>query len=111
MIDQQKNGIKFQVSTPITILSEQVQIRAATGEINQQQVFDFTINSMPIPLPVGAVIEITIPKEVSIYADDGKTELILTGATGYSPLFTSPSITIVDNSNQVIRISNLVPSQ
>ncbi len=79
------------------ILAEQVQIRAATGEINQEQVFDFTINAMPIPLPVGAIIEITIPTEVSIYGDDARTQLILTGATGYSPLFTSPSITIIDN--------------
>lgn len=33
-IDEQTTGIKYQVSTPVTILSNLVQIRAPTGEIN-----------------------------------------------------------------------------
>ena len=41
MIDEQTQGIKYQISTPTVILANQVQIRAATGEINQQQAFDF----------------------------------------------------------------------
>ena len=82
-IDSQTSGIKYFINTPITIESNLVQIRAPTGEINQQQVFDFTFINMPIPLPVGAVIELKIPLEVSIFGDDARTQKILTGATGY----------------------------
>ena len=71
--------------------------------------FDFTVN-MPLPLPVGAVIRLTIPTEVSIYADDARTQLILTSAAGYSPLFTSPSVNILNVSSQIIEVTNLVPS-
>lgn len=110
-IDNQKAGIKYQVNTPITIPSDRVQIRAPTGEINQQQVFDFTILNMPIPLPVGAVIELKIPREVSIFADDARQQKILTGATGYQPLFTSPQIQIISEDQQIVHVKYLVPSQ
>jgi len=74
------------VSTAATILASQVTIQTPTNEINQEQVFDFTV-LIPVPLPVGAVIEITIPTEVSIYSDIARSNLILSGAIGYAPMF------------------------
>lgn len=65
---------------------------------------------MPLPLPVGAVIEMTIPSEVSIYGDSARTQLILNGAVGQSPLFFGPTVQILDPTTQRIKISNLVPS-
>ena len=52
--------------------------------------------TMPFPLPVGAVIELQIPLEVSIFSDEARTQLILSGATGYAPLFPSPTQRILD---------------
>lgn len=91
----QKIVYSGQVTDAATILSDQVTIRAATGEINQEQVFTFTV-TLPIPLPVGAEIELTIPTEVSIYSDDLRTQLILLSAQGQGNLFSSPSIEILD---------------
>ena len=65
---------------------------------------------MPLPLPVGSVIRMTIPLEVSIYSDDARTQLILATASGFAPLFTSPTVEVVDADTQTIWISNLVPS-
>ena len=65
---------------------------------------------MPFPLPVGAVIELTIPREVSFYADEVRTQLLLTSATAYAPLFSSPAVQILDLEQQIVRVSNLVPS-
>lgn len=91
MIDQQTSDITYKVNTAKTVTADNVTIRAPTGEINQQQQFDFTILT-PLPLPVGAVVEITIPTEVSIYADDARTDKILNGAAGYTPIYSVPTV-------------------
>ena len=90
-VDSQKFGISYKVGTASIITADKVTIRSATGEINEEQQFDFTI-LMPLPLPVGAVVRITIPTSVSIYSDDARTQLILNAATGYSPIYTVPQV-------------------
>lgn len=65
---------------------------------------------MPLPLPVGAVVQITIPTSVSIYSDAARTQLILNAATGYTPIYTVPQVQVIDTTNQVIEVNNLVPS-
>ena len=47
--------------------------------------FDFTVTA-PVPLPVGAVVQLTVPPEISIYSDAGRTQLILRSGAGYAPL-------------------------
>lgn len=63
---------------------------------------------MDLPLPVGAVFRITIPTEVSMFADDGS--LLLTGAAGGGSLFASASVQILDSATQQVEVTNLVPS-
>ena len=65
---------------------------------------------MPLPLPVGAVIEVTIPTEVSIYSDVERTNLILNSAVGYNPVYSVPTVQVLDTVTQRISVSNLVPS-
>ena len=67
-----------------TILASQVAITTVNSSINEPEQFNFSI-LMDLPLPVGAVFEITIPTEISIFDDDGT--LLLIGASGESPLF------------------------
>ena len=71
-IDGQSVGIRYKIDTAAIIDSSKVTIRSATGEINEEQQFDFTIY-MPLPLPVGAIVKITVPTSVSIYSDDART--------------------------------------
>ena len=65
---------------------------------------------MPIPLPVGAIIEMKIPQEVSFYSDPARTLLVVNSALGFEPLFTSPTAEIVSAANQLLKIKDLVPS-
>ena len=88
-----------QVTEAALMLSDQVTIRATTGEINQEQVYTFTV-TLPIPLPVGAEIELVIPTEVSIYSDDARSNLILLSAQGQGNLFSSPRVEILDTTTQ-----------
>ena len=77
--------------------------------INEEVNFSFTFE-LPVPLPVGAKIQIKIPSEISIFSDATETEVILTGAAGDTPLFSSPTVTIVNSATQFIEVSNIVPS-
>ena len=96
-IDAQSSGISYQVSTAATLSVSQVTVTTVNNSINEPEQFNFNI-IMDLPLPVGAVFEITIPTEVSIYADDGT--LLLTGASGEGSLFTSANVQILDATTQ-----------
>ena len=106
-IDAQTSGISYQVSTAATLAASQVSINTVNSSINEPEQFNFSI-LMDLPLPVGAVFEITIPTEVSMYADDGT--LLLTGAAGGGSLFASATVQIMDITTQRVEVTNLVPS-
>jgi len=72
--------------------------------------YSFTID-LPLPLPVGTVIEMTIPPTISIFSDSQRMNAVLNNASGYLPFFQVPQVTILDPDAQKIRITNLVPNQ
>jgi len=55
----------------------------------------FTIN-LPLPMPVGSTIEITVPPTISIFSDIERKNLVLNSVTGNPPLYTLPEVTVVD---------------
>jgi len=60
--------ISYAVATAAKIPSSNVSITSVSGEINDDDQFDFTIQ-MPLPLPVGAVVTLKIPPSIQIYED------------------------------------------
>jgi hypothetical protein len=78
------------------------------GEINVFDQYTFTIQ-LPLPMPVGAAIEMTIPQTISIFSDAERRNLILNSIIGNPPLYSVPDVTVVDADLQKIRINNLAP--
>lgn len=109
-IDEQSNGIVYQVTTPYSLPASKVTINTGSGEINMLDKYSFTID-LPLPLPVGTVIEMTIPPTISIFSDSQRMNAVLNNASGYLPFFQVPQVTILDPVAQKIRITNLVPNQ
>lgn len=70
--------------------------------------FTFTIQ-LPLPMPVGAAIEMTIPPTINIFSDAERRNLILNSVIGNPPLYSVPVVTVVDANLQKIRINNLAP--
>lgn len=64
-----------------------VSITSIDGHINEETEFDFTIQMVDLPLPVGANAIVTIPTEIEIFSDEAKTELIIASAAGFSPIY------------------------
>ena len=97
-IDQKNIGITYKINTAATLASNEVTIRSATGEINMEQQFDFVIN-MPLPLPVGAVVKITVPPTVSIWSEGSSGNIILNSATGKGSIYAVPRVQVTDPIN------------
>ena len=73
-IDTQVHGISYNsVTQPAQIDPSSIQVTA--GEINEEQVFQFTMD-LDLPLPVGTEIELEIPPEISFFAADGTTVIL-----------------------------------
>jgi hypothetical protein len=62
-----------------------------------------------MPLPVGAVMKIDIPEEISIFSLTSSTSVILNSAIGFAPLASVIQVTIEDSSSQIVKLSDLVP--
>lgn len=76
--------------------------------LNRITQYDFTL-TLPMPIPVGAYIDIKIPLEIGLYSDAGA--LLLSSAAGQVPLYKVLSETLVGSgATKKIRIGNLVPS-
>ena len=75
--------------------------------MNKQTQYDIIVD-IPQPLPVGASIYIKIPSQMKIF--NSLSNLILNSAQGYTPIFSVLKISLVSSVNQIIKLTNLIPS-
>lgn len=102
--------MSYAATTPASLNSSLIQIRAVTSVINKLSQFDITIKT-PLPLPVGSLCILTIPNQISLYSDaPTNLNIALKSAVGYSPLSSNLQVTVISTSpTQQIQITDLVP--
>lgn len=101
--------VSIKVTQPAVLSLQNANLVCASSQLDSQNTYSFTFN-MSLPGPVGLKIKITIPSQMSIYARENPSQLVLNSVAASVPLYEIPYLTVSNASTQTVTLSNLVPN-